>query len=266
VRRPTRPAGQPTRGKTALNRLRQIDVYIALAHSEVLMGGAPLVVDIGFGAYAWTTLEMRDRWLPLNFRLKIVGVEIDPERVVAAQPYAVPPLIDFRLGGFNLAALCGRRTVRLIRCFNVLRQYDPGGVAPALADMAEALEMGGLLIEGTSNPTGRIVAFDVYCQREEGLRHEALVFGTNFRSEVQPEDFQAILPKRLIHEALAPRPAAFFRVWQQALQRARGIGLTGRRQWIDAALRLRADYPIDIRLRIIRRGFLVLRDSLIPTQ
>src|SRR5258708_12428481 len=103
--RHTRPIGQPTRGKTALNRLRQVDVYMALALSHCLTSGVPLVVDIGFGAYPWTTLEMRARWLALNPALRILGVEIDPERGAAALPYAQPPEITFRLSGFNLAAL-----------------------------------------------------------------------------------------------------------------------------------------------------------------
>src|SRR5689334_4319076 len=108
--RPIRPVGQPTRGKTALNRLRQIDVYVALALPHTLTHGSPLVVDLGFGAYAWTTLEMFERWLPVNPKLRMLGIEIDPERVAAAIPYVQPPTIDFRLGGFNVDMLTGNET------------------------------------------------------------------------------------------------------------------------------------------------------------
>lgn len=83
-----RPQGQPTRGKTALNRLRQVDAYIALAHTGVLSSRSPLVVDVGYGAYPWTALEMFERWLPINPRLRLLGLEIDSERVAVAQPYA----------------------------------------------------------------------------------------------------------------------------------------------------------------------------------
>src|SRR5260221_13909883 len=160
---PRRPRllGQPTRGKTALNRLRQIDVYVALVMPQLLSGGVPLIVDVGFGAYPWTTLEMRERWLHFNLRLRVIGTEIDAERVAAALPYRAendPAAIDFRLGGFNLLDVLGSERARLIRCYNVLRQYDESAVDGALAAMAAALEPGGILIEGTSNPTGRIVA------------------------------------------------------------------------------------------------------------
>ncbi len=266
--RRVRLAGQPTRGKTALNRLRQVDVYSALMHGGLLAGGAPVIVDVGFGAYPWTTLEMRQRWLRLNPRLRVLGVEIDPARVEAALPYADPPAVDFRLGGFNLMDALGGERARLIRCYNVLRQYEEAAVRPALETMAGALEPGGLLVEGTSNPSGRIVAFDVYRKAEYGLLHEALVFGSNFRGPVGPIDFQTILPKRLIHHMLDPKPAAFFAAWRDSFALARGIiGYNrehSRQHWIAAAtlLKARFGYPVETRPGLIRRGYLVLRDTL----
>jgi hypothetical protein len=267
--RRTRPVGQPTRGKTALNRLRQIDVFVALAYAEVLSSGSPLVVDVGYGAYAWTALEMRERWLPINPRLQLLGVEIDPERVAAAQPYAQPPTVTFALGGFNVTAVLGNQLAQVIRAYNVLRQYDEAAVPSALAQLARGLALGGLLIEGTSTPSGRMVAFDIYRQTPLGLQHEALVFGTNFRDWLTPTDFQTILPKRLIHHMREAVPATFFEAWQRALAVARGAGhTTPRPAWIAAAQRLRDGfgYPVDVRTRLLRRGYLVLHDALIdPT-
>lgn len=267
-----RPIGQPTRGKTALNRLRQVDNYVALALPGILSGilrgdashrtASPLVIDVGFGAYPWTMLEMRQRWLSLNPRLRVLGVEIDAERVEAALPSADPPAIDFKLGGFNLVDVLGSERARLIRCYNVLRQYDESAVVQALDAMARALEPGGILIEGTSNPSGRLVAFDLYVKREESLTHHGLVFGTNFRAPLDPANFQAILPKRLIHHMLDPVPSAFFVAWQDAYRRTRDR--SGRQQWIAAA-RLLAElwrYPVDIRPRLLRRGFLTLYATL----
>src|SRR5438477_11369215 len=89
--------------------------------------------------------------------------------------------------------------------------------------MAAALEPGGLLIEGMSNPSGRIVAFDVYTKSGEGLVHDVLVFGTNFRGPVTPIDFQTILPKRLIHHMLDPQPAALLAPWRDSFALVRGI-------------------------------------------
>jgi hypothetical protein len=263
-KRPIRPVGQPTRGKTALNRLRQIDIYVALAMPGVLTYGSPLVVDVGFGAEAWTTLEMRQRWLHLNASLRVLGIEIAPERVEAALPYAAPPAIDFKLGGFNVLDATGGERVRVIRAYNVLRQYQESEVGAALETMAQALEVGGVLIEGTSNPSGRIVVFDVYQQTTTALEHRALVFGTNFQDRVEPTDFQAILPKRLIHRMLEPGPDDFFAAWQEAYRLARGRGHNGRQQWNFGGklLKDRYGYPIDVQPRLLRRGFLVLRDKL----
>lgn len=268
TRKRTCPQGQPTRGKTALNRLRQVDSYIALAWSGVLTSGVPLVVDVGYGAQAWTALELHERWRALNPALRLVGVEIDPVRVMAALPLVQPGVIDFRLGGFNLVDALGGEQARVIRVYNVLRQYDEAAVAEALELMARALEPGGLLIEGTSTPTGRLVAFDVYRKGSDGaLVHQALVFGTNFRETAEPIDFQAILPKRLIHHALDDAPAAFFEAWRGARVLARGAGQTGwRRQWLQAAYLLREQfgYPVDTRGRIVRRGYLVVQDVISP--
>lgn len=259
-----RPVGLPTRGKTALNRLRQVDVYLALTHRAEINTPEALAVDLGFGAYPWTTLEMVQRWSVINPRLRVVGLEIDPDRVAAALPYAEPPRVDFRWGGFNvLDALNGERA-QLIRCFNVLRQYEESAVAPALDAMAEALRPGGLLVEGTSTPSGRRVAFDVYRRLPAGLCHEALVFGTNFRGAFDPADFQAILPKRLIHHMHDPGPARFFGAWQRAFAIARGRGGEGiRARWLATAQALADHYPVDNRPRVVRRGYLALRDTLL---
>ncbi|MDX1991441.1 MAG: class I SAM-dependent methyltransferase [bacterium] len=266
--RKRRPSGQPTRGKTALNRLRQIDTYILLAWPHVLTSGTPLIVDVGYGAYPWTALEMWERWLPLNSRLRLLGVEIAPERVAAAQPSIQDGLIDFRLGGFDLQNFITSKSARIIRAYNVLRQYAEEDVPSALHEMAQALEPGGLLIEGTSTPSGHLVVFDVYQTTFAGtLEHRALVFGTNFRQPAEPIDFQTILPKRLIHHALDERPALFFDHWRRSLVLARANGQDGRRHsWIYAArlLKERYGYPIDTRKRLLRRGYLSIHDRLYP--
>lgn len=260
-----RPQGQPTRGKTALNRLRQVDVYIALAHSGVLSSGSPLVVDVGYGAYPWTALEMFERWLPINPRLRLLGLEIDADRVAVAQPYAQPGRIEFQLGGFNIGQNLGNQKATLIRAYNVLRQYDESEVRDALEMMAHALVPNGILIEGTSNPSGRFIAFDIYQRNSVGiLLHKELIFGWNFRGECDVSDFQAILPKRLIHHAYDPGPAQFFAAWSRALQIAKGAGHRQHRViWQLAVTHLRSlGYAINGQKRLIKRGYLVLQDPL----
>ncbi len=262
-----RPIGQPTRGKTALNRLRQVDIYVALTHSACLSGQSPLVVDVGYGAQAWTAIEMWERWLPFNPYLRLLGIEIDPERVAAAQAFCQPGVLDFRLGGFNLTDVLGGEKAHIVRAYNVLRQYEEQAVADALDKMGQALVVGGILIEGTSTPSGNIVAFDVYEKLVTGtLAHRELVFGTNFRQLIAPVHFQAILPKRLIHRMEDDHPAAFFEAWHSALQLAKGMGQTGQRQqWQLAAtlLHQRFGYPIDLRRRMLRRGYLTVYTALV---
>ncbi|MDW8299294.1 MAG: class I SAM-dependent methyltransferase [Anaerolineae bacterium] len=258
--------GQPTRGKTAPNRLRRVDVYVCLAHAELLSTPSGLVVDVGFGAQPYTTLEMAARWQAYNPTLRVLGVEIDPERVRAAQPYAMPPQLTFMLGGFNLADLIGAQTATIIRCYNVLRQYAEQDVQPALNALSKALREGGLLIEGTSTPSGGMAAFDVYRKQDGALVHQALVFATNFHQPDLPAEFQTILPKRLIHHMRDAAPVAFFAAWQRAFAIAQGMGIRSRRrQWIAAAewLTENSDFVFDRRRRLIERGYLCLRTPLL---
>jgi hypothetical protein len=98
--------GHPTRGKTAANRLRRVDNFILLHEPSLLtrtdgLFVDSLFVDIGYGLDARTTLENAARFRRLNPNLKILGVEIDKERVEAALPFADNNTF-FRLGGFNL--------------------------------------------------------------------------------------------------------------------------------------------------------------------
>src|SRR5512146_1913327 len=154
-----KPEGQPTRGKTASNRLRRVDNFILLYEPSLLTRSDgtfadALFVDLGYGFDPRTTLESAERFRCINPRLKILGVEIDKERVEAALPFADERTF-FRLGGFNVPLQAGE-TVRLIRAFNVLRQYEEAEFAPAYAQLAPHVLPGGLMIEGTSNPFGSI--------------------------------------------------------------------------------------------------------------
>jgi hypothetical protein len=149
-----KPEGQPTRGKTAANRLRRVDNFILLYEPSLLTPGSALFVDLGYGFDPRTTLESASRFRRLNPDLPILGVEIEKDRVEAALPYADEKTF-FRLGGFNLPLKEGE-TVRLIRAFNVLRQYDEKDFAPAYERLAQSVLPGGLLIEGTSTPYGQI--------------------------------------------------------------------------------------------------------------
>src|SRR3954451_20783581 len=116
------PVGAITRGTTNPNRLRRVDNFIASRCGGLLREAAePLVIDLGYGATPVTAVELRGRLAAaVRSDVTVGGLEIDPVRVEDAQPYADPPALQFRRGGFELAGL---RPV-VVRAFNVLRQYD----------------------------------------------------------------------------------------------------------------------------------------------
>jgi hypothetical protein len=266
--RPARPAGQITRGKTASNRLRRVDNWLILYDPALIrrqegpFADAPFV-DLGFGAEPTTTLESGQRLRRLNPGLRIIGVEIDRERVMAAQPLA-DALTEFRFGGFNLP-LEPTEAARIIRAFNVLRQYEQDVVAEAHQTLCHYLVPGGLLIEGTSDPFGRVWVANLLRKRDEATSlSEGLVFSTNFRTGFCPEDFQPVLPKNLIHRVTPGEPIhAFFESWKQAYQEALPVRPWGPRQLFVASAQGLGErgYAIDLRRKWLARGYLLWRLS-----
>src|SRR5258706_8129694 len=218
TRRP-RPLGQATRGKTAPNRLRKTDVFLALAYNEYVRHMAGLYVDLGFGFFPITSVETLHRLRRLNPKLRVLGVEIDPERVAGAQPFEEPAL-SFRLGGFNLPLRPGEQ-VSVIRAFNVLRQYDEAAVAEALAALAACLTPAGLILEGTSDPPGRLLTFNLFEKQAGGLARTGLELAPALRAGFQPRPVQAGLPKNFIHHAEPGGPIdRFFADWHSPRPRA----------------------------------------------
>lgn len=267
-----RPQGQPTRGKTAQNRLRRVDLFLARYAPALLcceddnFAGA-FFVDLGFGAEPYTTLETAARLRRLNPSLRVLGVEIDPARVAAAQPYA-DELTQFRHGGFNLPLVQqpdGRwEKVRAIRAFNVLRQYEAEAVVVAYAELARHALPGALLVEGTSDPYGR--SWVAHVLRRVGAEAvwapEALVFSTNFRDGFAPAMFQPVLPKDLIHRMVPGEEIyAFMEAWKMAALRTLPERAWGLRRWFAASAHAlaAAGYPVVTHGRWLAQGYLVLR-------
>lgn len=154
--RPTRPVGTVTRGTTNPNRLRRVDRWLVHAHARTLQRATdPVVVDLGYGAHPVTTVELRARLATVRSDVRVVGLEIDPDRVAAAAAHQDPPHLSFALGGFEVPLPEGASPV-LIRACNVLRQYDEAQVWPAWARLAGRLAPGGALVEGTCNELGRL--------------------------------------------------------------------------------------------------------------
>lgn len=83
-----KPVGSITRGTTNPNRLRRVDRYIA-SLPIIRRTASPIVVDLGFGATPTTAIEMLTRLSKENSNTKVVGIEIDRERVERALPFEI---------------------------------------------------------------------------------------------------------------------------------------------------------------------------------
>ena len=282
----SRPQGLVTRGKTAPNRLRKVDHFCAAYDPGLIRRrGGPfaraLFVDLGYGAEPDTALESARRLRRLNPALPVLGVEIEAERVQRAQPFADERTF-FRLGGFNLPLQPWpdgeAETVRLVRAFNVLRQYEEAEALPAIEQLMRQILPGGLLVEGTSDPYGRVWTANVVRRAEgegegaglgEGAepappwRLEALVLGANLGVEFDPDPFQTRLPKSFIHRMLPGEPIfAFMEDFKAAARDTRGSAIWGPRAWFTAAGGALAGRGYDIARpdRWLRQGWLVWRD------
>lgn len=188
-----KPVGVITRGTTGINRLRRSDRW--LVHSPVVTrtlrdAPDPLVVDLGYGAMPVTTLEMAARLRTVRSDVRVVGLEIDPARVVEGRDG-----VTFARGGFELAGL--RPT--LIRAFNVLRQYPEDAVDDAWRRLRSGLAPGGLIVDGTCDELGRRCAW-VLLDRD-GPRSLTLAWDP-FDVD-RPSDIAERLPKALIHRNVA---------------------------------------------------------------
>lgn len=267
-----KPVGQITRGKTARNRLRRVDNYLLLMERPLLTRSDgrfanALFVDVGYGAEPFTLLESAERLRRAQPQLPVLGVEIDAERVTAAAPYA-DAHTHFRLGGFNLPLQPGE-SVRLIRAFNVLRQYEEAEWQPAIDTLCRHLLPGGLLIEGTSDPYGRIWTANLIRATADGRwQPEALLFSTNFRTGFDPADFPPVLPKNLIHQ-MQPGSAiaTFFAAWNRAYVQTLPHRVWGSQQhFYQTAVQLaQSGIPINTNRRLLEKGYLLWQPQSLPT-
>lgn len=247
TRAASRPVGTVTRGTTNPNRLRRMDRWIAAVHgAELRRAVDPVAVDLGYGAAPWTAVELLCRLRTTAPRSRVVGVEIEPARVAAAQPYTREGLA-FRHGGFEVP-VPGRPS--LIRAANVLRQYEEDEVAAvwerlcarlAPADPASG-SRGGLLVEGTCDEIGRRHVW--VALGPEGPR--TVTFAARLGSLDRPSDLAERLPKALIHRNVPGEPVhAFLRDFDRAWAAAAPYASYGARQrWIRTVRDLTAVWPV----------------------
>ena len=97
-----RPVGNVTRGTTNPNRMRRVDRWLTGPQAWRLRGANdPLVVDLGYGASPATAVELFERLSAIRADVRVVGIEIEPERVRQARALERPGF-SFELGGFEL--------------------------------------------------------------------------------------------------------------------------------------------------------------------
>jgi hypothetical protein len=236
-----RPPGLPTRGTTAPNRLRRVDRWLVGTQAARLRHAAdPLVVDLGYGASPVTSVELYERLRRVRPDVRVVGVDIDPERVAAAAGAARPPGLTFVRGGFELAGL----RPAVVRAMNVLRQYEESSVAGAWSAMLAGLApAGGLLVEGTCDEIGRRCC---WFAAEPG-RRVTLTLSAHLASLARPSELAARLPKALLaRNTPGERVHELFAALDAHWDRAAALAPFGPRQrWAAAAEGLARDgWPV----------------------
>ena len=249
------PVGQLTRGTTGHNRLRRCDRW--LVHSPrirtALQSAAdPLVIDLGYGALPVTTLELASRLRTVRTDVRVIGLEIDPQRVNAARA-AKNDSVEFGLGGFELA---GHRPV-LVRAFNVLRQYPEDAVDEAWSLMRTRLAPGGLIIDGTCDEIGRRCGWVLL----DSHGPASLTLACDPFAIERPSDLAERLPKILIHHNVSGQPihsllAAADHAWASVA----GHGVFGPRERWRAMLNMlrESGWPVEPPRRRMRDGVLTV--------
>lgn len=290
------PKVVPTRGKTAPGRLRSLDAFMCQYMRELLpMPANAIVVDLGFGEVAVTTVEM-SRMLWRHFSdIQVIGVESDRTRAETAKRSwaeqtrddlrAIGPnmscrghwtcslrgSLDFRHGGF-LMPLTDTERPKLccVRALNVLRQYESfQECRNAHRTVTGQLMENGLLFEGSSDPVGNVVVSYVF--RATGSQHfltEALLFALNLRAQAKQGGLSLDLVADNLPQLLFKRDVNNFEVflehWRTAViatDASRGV----KQHFHAAACRLAEVLPKEFgevvtRSQWLRRGWLLLKN------
>src|SRR5215211_7337908 len=89
---------------------------------------------------------------------------------------------------------------------------------------------------------------------------EALVFSTNFRTGFDITNFQAVLPKNLIHHVVQGEPIYdFFEAWKQSAAETAALKAYGLRQWFIQSSEALAQkgYKINLQKKFLARGWMI---------
>ena len=229
----------------------------AVVRAALQSVGDPVAGDLGYGRLPVTTLEFASRLRSVAPGVRVVGLEIEPERVQTARA-AAGNGVEFALGGFELAGL---RPV-LVRAFNVLRQYPEADVAAAWRTMQSALAPSGLIVDGTCDELGRRCCW-VLLDRNGPL---SLTLACDPRHIEAPSDLAERLPKVLIHHNVPGQPVhALLSAADRAWATAAGQSVFGpRARWRAMLAALATDgLPLEPQRRTSRDGVLTVPWSVV---
>ena len=255
-----KPIGEITRGTTNPNRLRRVDRY--LLSLPIARKPDCVFVDLGFGATPVTAVELLTRAKSINSSARVVGVEIDRERVTRAQEMAHAHGLDgsdleFLLGGFETPLPAGVENADVIRAFNVLRQYDESEVADAWRLMCSRLSKDGVLVEGTCDEIGRIASWVTLDQGGA----KSFTVSLRLNGLELPSKVAERLPKVLIHRNVLGEPIHRFlqdldRAW---LSNASVGSLSVIQRWVATCeAMLASGWPIQVARKRWRLGELTV--------
>lgn len=262
-----KPVGSITRGTTNPNRLRRIDRYLTQL-SFLRKLADPLAVDLGYGKTPVTAVELLARLQKVAPGIRVLGIEIDPERVTEAKALESSRLA-FEHGGFEVPipkTFSDRTDVDLIRALNVLRQYSESEVESSWALMQSRLSETGLIIEGTSDEIGRVASWITLD------KIQPLFFTISLRLQGldKPSKVAERLPKILIHKNTAGNKIhQYLQDLDQAWDKAAGFGAFGSAQRFvqTAKTMLQAGWPIEDSPKRWRLGELTVSyDAISPSR
>lgn len=253
------PIGTITRGTTGFNRLRKVDRWV-FYHPELRQKlrphavAAPLAIDVGYGDSYTTTCEWAWWLRRINPHISVVGLEIDPSRVL-------PPRdgVRFERGGFELA---GYRP-HLVRAFNVLRQYDVAQVPDAWSMVCGRLAPGGVFIEGTCDELGRRASWVLLDRRGP----VSLTLAWQPWDVAKPSDVAERLPKILIHRNVPGQKIhSLLQLCDDCWDKTNGLAAFGPRiRWRETQKLLREHLPIP-RPRLLRDNILTVPWSVVEPE
>ena len=219
-----KPLGVITRGTTNPNRLRRVDSWMVWKYGDLLRTlDSPTVIDLGYGASPITTLQLAQRITGIAPKTKVIGLEINRERVTSAKLFEDEHVL-FREGGFELA---GINKPILVRAFNVLRQYEESEVKAAWTEMSKHLHPLGAIVDGTCDELGRLATWVEITKSGP----QSLTLSVRLKDLIDPLEIAERLPKILIHRNTPDNAVhGFIQDLQRSWQSAAGIGVFGPRQ------------------------------------